>query len=155
MADPDLDIRMPPHVYVPGLSPGHPRSLFEGLKATVHADVPASELHQTQAFVAGVRFFHAGYFWECHDVLDAVWMQTSDPSPERDMVLALIQLANARLKVLMRQPGAARRLCDMVETHLSRCPSDRAVLGLWVKDMLDLVQDARRIIKTAMQSPSG
>jgi hypothetical protein len=153
MSDSTEDIPMPPHAYVPGFSPRHSPRLFDEVKASVTADVPMHRLHETQAFRAGQRYFEAGCFWECHEVLEAVWLHTRDPSPERDMVLALIQLANARLKILMRQPLAARRLCDMVETHLSRCPEDRAVLGLQVDHMLALVTDARKIAKAAMQSP--
>jgi hypothetical protein len=144
------DILMPPHVYVPGFSPRHPSSLFDGLKASVRADTPATELHRTKAFIAGRLYFDAGFFWECHEVLEVVWRQTQDPSPERDLVLAQIQLANARLKVLMLQPRAALRLCDMVETHLSRCPQDRAVLGVQVSDMMTCVSEAKRIAKAAI-----
>lgn len=103
--------------------------------------------------MTGLAYFDAGFFWECHEVLEAVWRQTTDPSAERDMVLALIQLANARLKVLMLQPRAAWRLCEIVETRLKRCPTDRAVLGLEVTDMRERVKTARTIAKRAMRNP--
>jgi len=147
------EIPMPPHVYVPGFSPRHPANLFDDIKGTVRPCIPPENLHTTKAFIAGRVYFEAGFFWECYEVLEAVWRQTKDPSPERDMVLAFIQLANARLKVLMLQPRAALRLCDMVETHLSRCPQDRAVLGLQVSDMLTSVSEAKLIAKAAIQSP--
>ncbi|WP_227268300.1 DUF309 domain-containing protein [Roseobacter weihaiensis] len=150
MPDTLREIPLPPHVYVPGFSPRHAPTWFDDIKASVRPDIPPHQLHRTDAFIAGRTYFDAGFFWECHEVLEAVWMQTRDPSSERDMVLALIQLANARLKVLMRQPRAAWRLCDMVETHLSRCPSDRTVLGLYVPDMLSQVSEARLIAKDAM-----
>ncbi|MGA9410567.1 MAG: DUF309 domain-containing protein [Roseobacter sp.] len=147
------EIPMPPHVHVPGFSPRHPANLFDNIKATVRPCIPPERLHSTKAFIAGRVYFEAGFFWESHEVLEAVWRQTKDPSPERDMVLALIQLANARLKVLMLQPRAAMRLCDMVETHLLRCPKDRAILGLHVSDMLTSVSEAKLIAKAAIQSP--
>ncbi len=153
MSEDPPEIPMPPHVYIPGLSPRHPDHIFDDLKASVLSGMPASELHNTKAFIAGRLFYDGGYFWECYAVLEAVWRQTKDPSPERDMVLALIQLANARLKVLMLQPRAAMRLCDMVEAHLSRCPQDRAVLGLRVPDMLSRVGEAKRIAKAAIETP--
>lgn len=144
------DILMPPHVYIPGFSARHPAHLFDSIKASARGNIPADQLHRTKAFIAGRYYYDTGFFWESHEVLEAVWVQTKDPSPERDMVLALIQLANARLKVLMLQPRAAWRLCDMVETHLSRCPTHRAVLGLQVSDMLSLVSEARMIAKEAI-----
>ena len=153
MSETDHDIPLPARAYVPGFSPRHPPEMFDDLKASVTGDLPAEQLHTTRAFRAGRRFFEAGFFWECHEVLEVVWRQTKDPSPERDMVLALIQLANARLKVLMRQPPAAMRLCDMVETHLHRCPKNRAILGLHVAEMFSLVGEARLVAKYAMQTP--
>ena len=134
---------MPTHVYVPGRSPRHPDNWFDEIKASVTPDIAPQDLHKTQAFQAGRAYFDAGFFWECHEVLEAVWLQTKDPSPERDIVLAIIQLANARLKVLMDRPRAAWRLCDMVETHLSRCPTDRPVLGVYVTDMMAAVKVTR------------
>jgi predicted metal-dependent hydrolase len=140
-------VPMPPHAYVPGRSARHPKHWFDEIKASVTPDIPAQELHETMAFIAGRAYFDAGFYWECHEVLDPVWMQTQEPSPERDVVLALIQLANARLKMRLGQPRAAWRLCDMAETHLSRCPRDRNILGVHVSEMLSEVISTRRAAK--------
>lgn len=63
-------------------------------------------------------------------------MATRDPSVERELVQALIQLANAKLKLLMDRPRAARRLCDMVDAHLARCNDCKVVLGLGLDSIL-------------------
>ena len=125
----------PLQAYVPGSSPRHPEGWFDGLKASVTDTVPLEQLHKTAAWKAGRAYFDAGYFWECHEVLEAVWLRTPERSPERDMTQALIQLANARLKLRMKKPKAAWRLCDMVGAHLSRCPAGIPVLGLMADDM--------------------
>ncbi|MEM1350766.1 MAG: DUF309 domain-containing protein [Pseudomonadota bacterium] len=127
--------------------------MFDEIKQSVAEGTPVAQLHNTKAFVTGLAYFDGGFFWECHDVLEAVWRHTKDPSAERGMVLALIQLANARLKVLMLQPRAAWRLCDIVDTRLASCPSDRLVLGLDVNEMRERVATARGIAKYAMQNP--
>ncbi len=57
-------------------------------------------------------------------------METPDPSPERDMVQAVIQLANARLKLRMDRPKAAARLCGMVRDLLDAVPEGACPLGL-------------------------
>ncbi|MFK7762021.1 MAG: DUF309 domain-containing protein [Roseobacter sp.] len=150
MTEARKNVPLPPHVYIPGLSPRHPPQFFQTLKTSVHPAIPVAKLHETDAFKAGRAFYDAGFFWECHEVLEVIWMHTVDPSPERDMVLAFIQLANARLKVLMRQPRAALRLCDMVETHLARCPSDRATLGLDANEIRAWVKDARVVAKSVL-----
>ncbi|SFE77842.1 hypothetical protein SAMN04488523_110109 [Sulfitobacter brevis] len=121
---------MPPHAYVPGVNARHPEGWFDSIKASVTPEMPVSALATTQAWRAGWLYFDAGFYWECHEVLEAVWMQTPDASAERDMVQAVIQLANARLKIRMQRPRAAWRLCAMVEAHLARCPREGAILGV-------------------------
>ena len=122
-------IPMPPHAYVPGQNARHPEDWFDAIKETVPSSVRVEDLHDTMAWQAGISYFNAGFFWECHEVLEAVWMHTPIPSPEREMVQAIIQLANARLKLLMDRPRATQRLCGMVRQHLARCPADQTILG--------------------------
>lgn len=130
----------PPHAYVPGQNDRHPEAFFDAVKADAEAGhLPPARLHETRAFKTGRAYLAAGYYWECHEVLEAVWMQTPVPSPERHMMQALIQLANARLKLRMDRPRAAHRLCAMVRDHLQNCPADRAILGLTRAEVLSEV----------------
>ncbi|MEM9638529.1 MAG: DUF309 domain-containing protein, partial [Pseudomonadota bacterium] len=72
---PDIPAGLQPsHAYVPGQSPRHPEDWFDDIKATVSAEVPPERLHETLAFQTGLAYFGAGFFWECHEVLEAVWM---------------------------------------------------------------------------------
>lgn len=132
MPDPGADIPLPPHAYVPGQNGRHAEGWFDAIKASVTPETPPDLLHHTRAWRAGLAYLKAGYYWECHEVLEAVWMQTPSPSPEREMAQAIIQLANAQLKLNMGKPNAARRLAGMVRAHLARCPADRPTLGLQV-----------------------
>ena len=121
---------MPPHAFIPGKNARHPDDWFDEIKSSVHAGLAPSQLQHTAAFRAGIIYLETGYFWECHEVLEAVWMQAPNETPEREMVQALIQLANAKLKILMLRPRAAMRLCVMVEQHLARCPAGVPILGV-------------------------
>ena len=132
---------MPPHVYIPGKTPRHPEDWFDEIKVTVGPHTPMRNMHNTAAFRAGLRYLESGYYWECHEVLEAVWMQTPDGSAERNMVQAVIQLANGKLKQLMNRPKAARRLCGMVRAHLASCPPDQVILGLTVAEVSGWVND--------------
>lgn len=114
MAQPN--ILMPPHAYVPGQTARHPEDWFDDIKSSVQPNVPVLD---TTAWQAGLIYLHAGYFWECHEVLEAVWLSLPNPSPERDMTQAIIQLANARLKIKMKRPNATIRLCGMVSELLA------------------------------------
>ncbi|WP_370399262.1 DUF309 domain-containing protein [Sulfitobacter sp. JB4-11] len=132
-------IPVPPFAYLPGNGQKLAESWFEPLKSSVNSGTALDELPQTDAWLAGRAYLHAGYFWECHEVLEVVWTRTPEGSAERDMVQALIQLANARMKHRMNRPRAAARLCAMVRAQLGRCPSDRLVLGLRVPQVLGWV----------------
>lgn len=138
-----IPISLPPYPYVPGRNARHPEDWFDTIKASVSSDVALSALGQTQAWQAGLVYFNAGYFWECHEVVEAVWLCTPDGSVEREMTQALIQLANARLKLRMQKYRAVARLCDMVEQHLVNCPKDHPILGLTVTDMRARVMATR------------
>lgn len=144
---PDLQPHLrPPHAYVPGQTPRHRDGWFDRIKASVRKTVDPEALSATPAFKTGLAYLGAGYFWEAHEVLEAVWMQTPDPSAERAVVQALIQLANARLKLLMTRPKAAARLCDMVAAHLESCGNSRVVLGLQIADLWQEVDRTRALI---------
>ena len=62
----------PAHAYVPGQTARHPEGWFDPLK-TVDADP-----FDSPAMRAGLDYLHAGYFWECHEVLEAVWLALPD-----------------------------------------------------------------------------
>ena len=81
-------------------------------------------------------------------MLEAVWMRTPEGSQERDMTQALIQLANARLKITMQRPRAAWRLCNMVEGHLARCDATARILGLEVSEVRHWVVQTRKTLET-------
>lgn len=149
MPDKPSAFDLPPHVYVPGATPRHPEDRFEAIKASVTGDVPVARLHETAAWQAGRAYFDAGYYWECHEVLEAVWMQTPEGSQERDMTQALIQLANARLKITMQRPRAAFRLCNMVAGHLARCDATRRILGLKVSEVRQWAAETRKALEMA------
>ncbi|WP_299828143.1 DUF309 domain-containing protein [uncultured Roseobacter sp.] len=149
------EVLRPSHVYVPGKTPRHPEGWFDDIKSNVDPVNSPAALHQTQAFQAGLAYLGAGYFWECHEVLEAVWMRTADPSAERDVVQALIQLANARLKLLMGRHRAAHRLCDIVQAHLARCPDDMPVLGLRIDLLQSELQATRSVVLMHYKALNG
>lgn len=128
-------IPLPPHAYIPGKTPRHPEGWFDAITTAVPVGGPLAQLHLTQAWTAGLLYLERGYFWECHEVLEAVWMQAPQGSPEREMVQAVIQLANARLKLLMERPHATIRLCTMVQDHLASCPLEGSILGLTAQEV--------------------
>src|SRR6202158_501201 len=58
----------------------------------------------------GIALNDAGYFWESHEVLEAVWAAAPQGGRERILLRACIQIASANLKLRMQKPDAAARL---------------------------------------------
>lgn len=143
MVDASLSFRMPPSAYVPGQTERHPEGCFDDIRASVFPGATAEDLARSQAYRAGLAYLHEGYFWECHELLEAVWMALPEQSPDRAGIQALIQLANARLKLRMNRPKAALRLCEMVDGHLARATDANPVFELDLNCLEDLVKETR------------
>ncbi len=94
---------------MPGLTPRHPDDLFDELKGGLD-DVFTDRLNETRTWAYGLALLRDGYFWEAHEVLEAVWMACAPNAPERLMLQAVIQRANAALKRKMGLNRAAERL---------------------------------------------
>lgn len=62
------------------------------------------------AFQTGCAAFVRGYYWEAHELLEAVWACAPPNSAERHLLQALIHLANAGLKARMGRPAAVARI---------------------------------------------
>jgi len=136
------DIPRPPHAYIPGQTPRHPEGWFDPLKSPLTAPI-----EQTTAWRAGIAYLHAGYNWECHEVLEAVWLSLANHTPERHMTQALIQLANARLKIHMHRPKAAHRLCAIVHKHLQHIPPSQTILAHTRADVESWTNDTFIVLK--------
>lgn len=99
----------PDHAYIPGQTARHAEGLFDPLKTGLDK-TPAKDLHFTTAWQIGRAFFAEGYFWEAHEMWEAVWLAAPPNSAEKLLVQAFIQTANAGLKRKMGQQKAADRL---------------------------------------------
>jgi len=104
----------PAHAYVPGRNARHPETAFDAVKSSVVPGMSVARIAGSEAWQTGLDLYRTGYFWECHEVLEAVWMALPD-GPDRSAVQAVIQLANAALKERMGKPRAVLRLCDMAQ----------------------------------------
>lgn len=101
------------------------------------------------ALTFGLSLIHNHYFWEAHEVLEPVWMKASPNSAERQLLQALIQLANACLKSTMGQPQAAARLAQIADDHLqeARGRSGNECV-LLTQDSLTIFQEALTGLKS-------
>ncbi|WP_371422334.1 DUF309 domain-containing protein [Tardiphaga sp.] len=73
----------------------------------------------------GLALNDAGFFWEAHEILEAVWKVAPQRGRDRILLRACIQVANANLKLSLQRPHAAHRLLQdaLSELHeLARRP---------------------------------
>jgi len=130
---------MPPFAHLPGRGPRHADGAFSDLVATARGDRAA--LERSAAWRTGLAWCDAGYYWEAHELFEAVWAALPQNAAERRMVQAMIQLANAGLKARMGQERAVARILDRLQGHLadSRIGGDARLMGLSRADVLDRI----------------
>ncbi len=109
------DISLPSHAHVPGSGSAPDLGPLERAKDLTPAVTRAAEWQENVPYLYGHDLLQAGYYWEAHEVWEAVWLATPANGPERFLLQALIQNANARLKSGMQRENAAARLHIQVE----------------------------------------
>jgi len=140
-------IPLPPFAYVPGESKRHDENTFDAIRNSVAAGMSESELTDSTAFKAGLLFLQHGYYWEAHEVLEAVWMVAAPNSAARSLVQGLIQVANAKLKARMGRASACVRLCDIAD-QLFLSIREQRVMGIAVSDWradISALKQAQRV----------
>jgi hypothetical protein len=75
----------------------------------------------------GIALNDSGYFWESQEVLEAVWAAAPQGGPERILLRACIQVANANLRLRMEKPRAAVRLLGEALGGLDRLGGRKVV----------------------------
>ncbi len=101
---------LPRWVHVPGQDAEADHVTLERVKRLVPSRfegfVPATHL----ALRYGLALNDAGYFWECHEILEAVWAAAPQSGRDRILLRGCMQIANANLKLKLNRPGAVVRL---------------------------------------------
>lgn len=118
---------LPAHKHIPGVNARHPEDAFDWIRIQAAAEAGNA------AWEYGLRLLREGFYWEAHEVLEPVWMAASPNSAEKAMAQAVIQLANAALKLEMDKPKAAARLAGIVEAlAVEAARGGEVVLGVEV-----------------------
>ncbi len=93
--------------------------------------------HENEAYLYGFVLFRGCYYWEAHEVWEAVWRSCRPNSRERHLVQGLIQLANGELKGMLGRVQAQTRLLRLADGALREAvqghagsPDGGALLGV-------------------------
>jgi hypothetical protein len=132
------DREPPAYRHVPGRTP-HPTRDPQGHSyGRPEEDVPdlnVADWRECEPYRYGVDLFNAGYWWECHEVMEDLWHAAGIGSPAAHVLQAVIQCAAAHLKIVCGQPKGARRLLEHARKHVFWGHERR--LGLDLQAMID------------------
>lgn len=137
-----------PYAHIPGQTSRHGDAVFADLHATVRAGMTPDELAKSPAWAAALYWARRGYYWEAHEMAEALWSVLPEAAPERDFLRAFIQMVNAGLKRRMGRPKAAARICALGATILSGLARREQYLGI---DLVWLEQEFASHAKAANQ----
>ena len=135
--------RLPQHPYRPGLTPRPESGVIFDISDRAGRTLTSPDWRSSEAWTAGFLLLRRGYFWEAHEVLEPVWLALPPNAPERKQVQAVIQTANAALKLEMGLPRAALRLCAIAGALLDDAGSGDA-MGLPVQQVRVYLEAVRR-----------
>jgi uncharacterized protein len=136
---------LPRWTHVPGMGGEPDRAPLEAAKERVRRPVRGEAWESDEAYCYGAALCVRGFFWEAHEVWEAVWKACLPNSRERLFLQALIQLANAALKIRMGRQTAALRLLAQVGTLLDEIKlgeADATFMGIGVRRLRAAVHEA-------------
>lgn len=140
------DWPLPSRPYLPGLT-ARPSGDDDVHRVAALAPDPTEPAlwRENPPYLAGFRLYNAGYGWEAHEVWEPVWMNARAHSGEQYLLQGLIQLANARLKLMMERDRAAVRLMEMAADCLQQAvfAGGETVMGVNAAALLRKVQIER------------
>src|SRR4051794_22783254 len=105
-----VNLALPRWAYVPGMEAEADHETLAMAKALVPARFNGFVPARHPALRYGLGLNDSGFFWESHEILEAVWAAAPQGGRERILLRACIQIANANLKLRMAKPHAASRL---------------------------------------------
>lgn len=105
---------LPGWAHLPGVTEGADKVPLDAAKALLPGRFEGPPAADHPAILYGIELCDRGYYWEAHEVLEAAWRATAQNGRDRQALRAIIQLANAGLKLRMGRPRAALRLLNEV-----------------------------------------
>jgi len=123
-----MKLRLPRHAHTPGEATEPDLVPLDEAKALIPGRFTAGVPINHPALQFGLRLYENGYFWEAHEILEAIWMVAPQNGRDRLALRALIQLANAALK-----PETTREFLSVIQKSARRMNrlTGRGVMVFW------------------------
>jgi hypothetical protein len=103
---------LPSARYLPGHTQRPERAVqTDRLQISEEMQLAISETwSRNESYLYGVDLYNLGYWWECHEVLEALWHLAGRKTPSARFLQALIQIAAGNLKRALGSEEAAQNL---------------------------------------------
>src|SRR6201746_133503 len=124
-----INLTLPRWAYIPGVETEADHDTLAMAKALVPARFNGFVPARHPALRYGLGLNDSGFFWESHEILEAVWAAAPQGGRERILLRACIQIANANLKLRMLKPRAAARLLGEALGELKALGLRKAAAG--------------------------
>lgn len=112
------EIPLPDYAYIPGINARHKEGFLNHVKDMASDITKDGTAKDNLAWLYGIRLLENAFYWECHEVLEEVWMKAAPNSRERYLVQGIIHLANAALKIKMDRASAAQKLASLAANSI-------------------------------------
>jgi predicted metal-dependent hydrolase len=147
----------PAYRHVPGKTP-HPTRSPDGhshAREVTRFAVDAESWRESEPYLYAIDLFNHGYYWEAHEVLEALWHGAGHDSPAGRLARALIQAAAALLKLSMREHATARGLAAKAAAKLRSLPAE--CLGVsthaFANELITAVEKSREAPTVTLGAP--
>lgn len=125
----------PAYRHVPGKTP-HPTRSPDGhsfARELPPFSVDEQSWPSSESYLYAIDLFNHGYYWEAHEVLEALWHGAGRDTPVGTFAQAVIQAAAALLKLAMGELAPATRLTNAAAAKLRAGPP--IVLGVATREL--------------------
>ena len=136
-------IELPPHAHLPGRNGRHTDGFLDHVISLAPHLTISDEASKNVPWLYGTRLFKSGFFWEAHEVWEAVWLRATPNSREQHFMQGMIHLTNASLKLKLDQQRAGAKILVMAEQSFERAfqgRSNKAVMGISSTDVRVLLK---------------
>ena len=129
---------LPSYAHLPGRNDRHPEGFADSIIKTIPDLVRSEDCEQLPALDHALLLIEKEYYWEAHEVLEAIWIRTPRNSREFHLLKGIIHVANGGLKARMDRPAAVSRLKELADESFHRSyqnASVATVLGITLSDV--------------------
>jgi len=101
---------LPAKRHIPGSGSEPDLEFLQSIKQQCPENIATDQWRGNLVYRYGWHLFTHQFYWESHEIWEAVWLRCHANSRQRFLLQALIQIANARLKIMQNKNTVAQKI---------------------------------------------